>query len=155
MIRINTSHIGPEGLTLSGKESPEILELTDARTGLATGPIAYTLHCSMAGHDLVALGSAKVAIKAECGRCLKEVDTAIEAKSICHHYENVSEKEMDITNDIREDILVALPQTFLCSPACKGLCPSCGADLNEGKCKCRRKPDEGPSAWGALDKLDI
>ena len=157
MIKVNTSHIGPDGLLLSGKENSALLELKDIRTGKATGHIDYKLSCSMAGQDLIVLGTAKVALTAECGRCLKEMDTFAEAKSICHHYEDMAENEVDITADIREDILVSLPQTFLCSKDCKGLCPQCGADLNEGKCKCKPKKggDDKPSAWGALDNLKI
>ncbi len=35
-----------------------------------------------------------------------------------------------------EEFVLALPQTPLCSEECKGLCPHCGADLNEGPCGC-------------------
>ena len=35
-------------------------------------------------------------------------------------------------------MLLALPDYVLCDPACKGLCPVCGADLNDGECGCER-----------------
>lgn len=34
------------------------------------------------------------------------------------------------------DILLALPTKYLCSEDCRGLCPQCGANLNEGNCSC-------------------
>ncbi len=143
-------------MPLCGEEDSAFLELSDLRTGEAIGPVKYRLHCSMAGRDLVAIGTAKVSVRAECGRCLKLMKAELEAKSVCHHYEDVAEKEVDISSDIREDILVALPTTFLCSKGCKGLCSQCGADLNEGPCECKPETDgEEPTAWGALDKLDI
>jgi len=37
---------------------------------------------------------------------------------------------------IREQVLLALPTRPLCDEDCRGLCPSCGADLNEGDCRC-------------------
>lgn len=162
MIRVNTSHIEPEGLALNGEEDSAVLELSDPRTGKAEGPLRYALRCCMAGRDLVVTGSAKVKLKAECSRCLKESSFELSAKEICHHYEEVSDKEIDLGPDLREDVLLALPSHFLCSGSCKGLCPSCGADLNEGACSCggkrkRKGEDEsdGPSAWDALDRLKI
>lgn len=36
------------------------------------------------------------------------------------------------------DLQLSLPQVFLCSEDCRGLCPVCGADLNQTECSCRR-----------------
>lgn len=44
--------------------------------------------------------------------------------------------ELDLADPLRENILLALPMKPLCSPDCKGLCPSCGSNLNEGPCQC-------------------
>ena len=154
MIKINTSHIGDEGLPLEGEEDSSILELSDLKLGVPCGPIKYRLHASMAGQDLVVMGKASVSMKAECGRCLEECSLEVAAKDICHHFEKVPDQEIDLTSDIREDVLMAVPLSFLCSPSCKGLCSHCGADLNKAKCRC--KPDKGEnSAWDALDKLGI
>jgi len=154
VIIVNTSHIGDEGLSITGEEDSSLLELDDPRTGVPTGPIKYSLHASMAGKDLVVMGTASVPVKGECGRCLEEAAAVIKASGICHHFEKVPDQEIDITNDIREDILMAMPVSLLCAPSCKGLCSQCGADLNKAKCRCK-PPKDGPSAWDALDKLEI
>lgn len=50
--------------------------------------------------------------------------------------------EIDLDPLLREQILLSLPDYVLCDPACRGLCPVCGADLNAGDCGCeRRVPD--------------
>jgi uncharacterized protein len=41
---------------------------------------------------------------------------------------------------IREQILLALPMDAVCRDDCKGLCPSCGKDLNESACACAPRP---------------
>ena len=51
----------------------------------------------------------------------------------------VSELNEDLDELLREDILLDLPSKYLCSPDCKGLCPKCGKNLNEGDCGCDRK----------------
>lgn len=44
--------------------------------------------------------------------------------------------EVDVKDVARDHILLALPLKPLCSEDCKGLCPRCGKDLNEGPCNC-------------------
>jgi uncharacterized protein len=47
------------------------------------------------------------------------------------------EGEIDLSAVVREQILLDIPYKPLCSPSCKGLCPSCGEDLNRGSCSCK------------------
>ncbi|MDI6840273.1 MAG: DUF177 domain-containing protein [bacterium] len=48
-----------------------------------------------------------------------------------------SGEEIDILPIIRDTILLSIPIKPLCSEACKGLCPICGKNLNEGACLCK------------------
>jgi len=43
---------------------------------------------------------------------------------------------IDLHELVREQVLLALPEKPLCSRSCKGLCPICGADLNDEVCEC-------------------
>ena len=43
---------------------------------------------------------------------------------------------IDITEDVRQTLLLAVPLKLLCRESCKGLCPRCGKNLNEGGCAC-------------------
>jgi uncharacterized protein len=54
---------------------------------------------------------------------------------------------VDLRPALREEWLLAAPGFVLCREDCKGLCPRCGADLNQGACKC---PPEIDSRWDAL-----
>lgn len=51
---------------------------------------------------------------------------------------------------VSEDIYLAIPTRFLCMDDCKGLCSSCGADLNIQQCSCVAPTD---SRWDALKDL--
>jgi uncharacterized protein len=51
---------------------------------------------------------------------------------------------------IREELILAVPEYVLCREECRGLCPRCGKDLNEGPCACRPEPDP---RWAALEAL--
>jgi uncharacterized protein len=58
--------------------------------------------------------------------------------------------DVDLEPLTRDAVLLALPLSPLCRPDCKGLCPSCGADWNDGPCSCEPAPDP---RWAALDIL--
>lgn len=90
---------------------------------------------------------------ATCRRCLKELTVPIAAPvdalfsadpeladdpSVYPLTEPVA--HVDVTDAIREELVLALSQYPLCREDCAGLCPKCGADLNQGPCGC------GPAA---------
>jgi len=57
---------------------------------------------------------------------------------------------LDLSEAVREELILAVPQFVECRDDCRGLCPRCGADLNLGPCTC---PPEVDPRWAALTKL--
>jgi len=49
------------------------------------------------------------------------------------------QEELDITTEVRDALMLELPLKMLCSEDCKGLCASCGANLNNETCRCQKK----------------
>ena len=163
MIIINTSHILPDTpYLLDGTESADVLELpVDADPPLTpAGDIEYHLSAVMAGADLVVTGRASVPLATVCARCLDDIRVVIAVKELCFHFEKVRDMEIDLTDDVREELLLAVPSCFYCSPDCKGICPMCGTNLNHASCSCdkRRAEEEDaamPSPWDQLDALKL
>ncbi len=60
---------------------------------------------------------------------------------------------LDLRDAIQDQVVMSLPLQPLCSPDCKGLCPHCGANLNEGVCDCDKTPQTSPFA--VLKKLNL
>lgn len=58
---------------------------------------------------------------------------------------------LDLSEAVRQHLVMAEPMQPLCSLECAGLCSQCGADLNQGACGCPNDEDLGP--WSALRKL--
>lgn len=88
------------------------------------------------------------AVKAfACDRCLKDCEEE-QVLSFEEEFQKAGEENpeglmvdgdyVDITDMIRDTVLAAQSLSNLCRPDCKGLCPVCGADLNEGDCGCDR-----------------
>lgn len=164
MIKINTSHILPDTpYLLDGTEPAEVLELpADADPPLApAGDITYHLSAIMAGADLIVTGSASVPLATVCARCLDDIRVPVSVKDLYFHFEKVRDLEVDLTEDVREELLLAVPSCFYCSPDCKGICPVCGTNLNHASCDCDRTPAEpesdpaAPSPWDQLDALNL
>ena len=58
---------------------------------------------------------------------------------------------VDLAEDVRQFVILGLPQKMLCREDCAGLCPTCGSNLNLGKCDC--KDDRADSRWSELQKI--
>jgi uncharacterized protein len=58
--------------------------------------------------------------------------------------------ELDLEPLARDAVLLDLPLAPLCSEECRGLCPQCGANWNDGSCGC---PPVTDPRWSALDAL--
>ena len=110
---------------------------------------------------LVVDGTISAPWKSECRRCLTEVRgrTDVEFRELFERQPREGEsyplghEEVDLEPLIREAVLLALPLTALCRADCEGICPTCGADLNEGPCGC--PPAGRDPRWAALDDLHL
>lgn len=58
---------------------------------------------------------------------------------------------IDMTDDVRQTVLLSVPLKLLCSENCKGLCPHCGMNLNFGTCTCTESVVD--PRWEQLIKL--
>ncbi|MGQ9512551.1 YceD family protein [Thermodesulfitimonas sp.] len=124
-------------------------------------PVVLVLTITNAGDFLWAVGETKATVRLTCSRCLKEftVELAgrIEEKYRLHGAASPEEEiplatdELDFTDQVIESLLLALPMKPLCREDCRGLCPRCGKDLNEGPCGC--PADEGDPRLVVLKKL--
>ncbi|MGD0822505.1 MAG: DUF177 domain-containing protein [Desulfomonilia bacterium] len=52
-------------------------------------------------------------------------------------------KEIKLGEYIISELVLSLPFIYICTDSCKGLCPHCGANLNDGPCACTHSADPG------------
>lgn len=83
-------------------------------------------------------------IKFFCARCLEKGARAID-KKIELVEPAAQRKEIDLTQIVREEIILDYPARMLCRDDCKGLCRVCGTNLNKHECgcKCPNSPPKG------------
>ena len=58
--------------------------------------------------------------------------------------------QIDLGPAVREQWLLNVPTYAVCREDCKGICPTCGRDLNEGPCDC---PETRDARWDALRRV--
>lgn len=157
-VLFSVSRLEKEDVELSGVlPGAEFLDLAEDDGFAAAGDCAYELCGHYVDGGVLVQGRAECTVSGCCGRCLKPVVVKLEKPDIKLYFENVQEEELDVTGDLREELLTELPANLLCSPECRGLCPHCGADRNATDCSCSGGEPETPGdpAWGELDKLDF
>jgi len=149
--------------------------LEDPDSGLkCVEPIEGEVTFSNTGNFIVAWGKCRTSVELECSRCLKSYKMGVElpieealpiTALALEAPKEVEEEELpedakeplfeenifNLTELLRQNILVAVPIKPLCEDACQGLCSHCGKDLNEGPCEC--PPDQEVSAFAELASL--
>lgn len=121
--------------------------------------------------DIRIVGKLSTEVEVACARCLEPVRQAVsrefellyrpqgadkgkEESSVSKGETEISYYEGDgllLEDVLREQVLLAVPYRVLCQENCKGLCPSCGRNLNTGTCNCEEAhPD---ARWNALGNL--
>ena len=115
-----------------------------------------------AGESVSIRATVRAVFIAHCARCLKAVSQPLKAE-IDEVFvrevdpENPDQRlleghEIDLTGSAREALLLEMPMRLLCRKDCKGLCPVCGANLNDKSCECP-KGASNANPFAALVKL--
>lgn len=126
-----------------------------------TGPITADVTAVREYDNVRVNGRVSVPISLYCSRCLADYDsfvdlnfTVIFRKDSVRHAIDESEielgemdllssiyegDEIDLTHEIEEQVAMEIPLKPLCDEECKGLCHTCGVDLNSANCSCSRE----------------
>ena len=120
-------------------------------------PVDLTLDIQKLGGDVFGVtGRVKARLEVACSRCLEPFEVPVESEFDLRYVpqaENTGEGEREIGEDdlatayyregmldlidlMREQFVLALPMKPLCGEDCRGLCPVCGTNLNNGQCDC-------------------
>ncbi|HIU63528.1 MAG TPA: DUF177 domain-containing protein [Candidatus Avacidaminococcus intestinavium] len=149
MIKLNVAEIKKR---LVGKKDfrfelkPEELELTKNELPL-TGLVYVEGNIANAGDVLLLSAKLTGNVKRICARCLKQFTAETKAEILEKYFPTGAEDiedcsftyefdVVDITDALREGLLVAEPLHVLCEAECRGLCPVCGGDRNIAPCSC-------------------
>ena len=130
---------------------------------LTDEPVAGTLRAESVVEGILITGGVGTAITCECARCLNtfagEIDVDLCELFVAPGHEvpegedayRFHGQEIDLEPMLRDAVTLALPLKPLCREDCKGLCATCGKDLNSETCECIQ--DDTDPRWAALSAL--
>jgi uncharacterized protein len=171
-MKIHVSQISEdEGLDIH-QVFPEHEPKLRGKDGQIFGRCSLDARATRSADELRLTGRVVATVQLDCARCLAAVPVNVDESFDLFYIPSVNrlqpddERELakddllvafyrddclDLDDVVREQIELALPMARVCSDECRGLCPNCGANLNEGKCSCTaQEPDP---RWAALAQL--
>ena len=125
------------------------------------GNLVWAATAERAGSEIRITGQLDIDLELSCSRCLEPARIHV-AKPFDLYFRERDEEMFDEDADVeleeedtrtafftgtklaigdilREQVLLALPMKALCTADCKGLCPTCGTNLNSGSCNCPKE----------------
>jgi uncharacterized protein len=149
---VDVARLDRGGESFTGETGAEVLELEADAIRRPVGGIAYSVHVEQVDHELLVRGRVSQRFRCVCSRCAEPFDLTVAENAFFADFPVEEGVEfVDLTPDMREAIILALPGYPVCREECRGLCARCGANLNREACSCGPAAGEGP--WAALDLL--
>lgn len=134
---IDASRLAPEGETIEGE-----VDCVDIDEPFVKpfGGIRYRLDVQCVGTELLVRGRLEQDFDLVCSRCGKDFDDTVKVDDFMQSYEVADDaREVDLTADVRESIILALPTYPVCSESCPGVEQEAEAPADD--------------RWSALDGL--
>jgi uncharacterized protein len=177
-MKINTEHIKESVREFSFCEPPEyfpvLAEVVAKGYCSFNGSVQVSIRAVKEFDHYRVQGNVTVPVQLNCSRCLSGFDYLISSDFVIFFREGsvafededevelgeldlvssvFSGNEIDLMPEISEQIILDIPIKPLCSETCKGLCPSCGSDLNKTTCNCVIEPRQ--SRFSVLKDLKV
>ncbi len=148
-MKIHTLQIPPEGKHVQGEDPASVLDLGEPKV-LPVAPLQYALDVGLSDGGLFATGKLESAFELECVRCLENFRFPILISDFACQVELNGSEEVDLTDILREDIVLALPAHPHCDWNGKKSCT--GAVLPPEQ---DPQPESPKAIWKALDNLKL
>lgn len=169
-MKLDIGRLDEDGEEFEGEISSDILNIPKDAQVRPASPIHYNIHAILIDDELIVTGNLNINILFICSSCSDEFSSEIDVKAFNYVYNIAGNNEtdeflegdtskydelsesIDLTQDIRESILLAFPAHPMCNSECAGLCPQCGINKNKESCECK-PPSDG--RWDMLDNLKV
>ncbi|MDR3293125.1 MAG: YceD family protein [Clostridiales bacterium] len=126
-------------------EFAEAAELFGERLVHFNEPVTIKGSATAVGEDVAVFAEIKAKPVFHCDRCLTEVKKDISVSVSDVYFQNPESEEcyrytggvISLDELVKERFVLSFPEYVVCKKDGKGLCPSCGTDLNINKCNCK------------------
>jgi uncharacterized protein len=177
MFTLKFDEIPEEGLDLNWKEEKaSLLAYMEGLSGIDFDfetPLQAEVKIRRTGRSVLIIGKVETTLRLQCARCLKEFSSPLSTTfdlTLHPTKEAPSDEDIELGSEEMESsffeggeihlseiaceqIFLELPYQPICQEGCRGLCPTCGRDLNLSPCECVK--EEFPSGFSGLKKLKL
>ena len=132
-MKIHVNRVPEEGLQERATYNPAGMDMERDDIHLRE-PFEVDATINKADKELVVIAQIRTPLVMSCARCLEEFPFEIQTQAILSYPVGPSDV-VDITEDVRQEIILNYPIIPICRKDCKGLCLRCGQNLNERTCE--------------------
>lgn len=137
-MKIHVNRVPVEGLEDHASYDPATMDMDRWDLRLEQ-PVEVDAFISRVDQELVVRVQIRCPICASCARCLEDFDAVLTPAAL-FSYQVTPTDVVDITDDVRQEVVLAYPMIPVCRPDCRGLCGVCGQNLNEAACAHQTQP---------------
>jgi len=131
-MKIHVNRVPETGVSNRASYDPSTMDMERPDIHLRE-PFDVEAFMALAEKELVVRAGIHCPLVMTCARCLEEFPSTIRSDAVFSYTVQPTDV-VDITEDLRQEIILAYPMVPLCRPECKGLCRSCGQNLNTASC---------------------
>ena len=173
-MRFKINEIGDGGLPVKVSVTSEWLAATCPDLDAHPGPDGLTFkgQITPTGDDYLLRGELAGDLETACARCLERarvhVDAPMTVTFVPAGAEDVDPEEdaepdfitfkggeLDLSDALRDELMLTIPFNPLCEEGCRGLCPLCGTNRNLAPCKHAAATPAAPGGLAALGKIKL
>lgn len=133
-MKIHVHQVPFEGLQQERTYDPAEMDL-DRFDVHPTHPVRLSCFIAKVDRELVVRATLQYALQMACARCLEPFVSPMTAKATLSYQVDPTDV-VDITDDLRQEIILSYPMAPVCQSGCRGLCPQCGQNRNQSLCQC-------------------
>jgi uncharacterized metal-binding protein YceD (DUF177 family) len=149
-MKVYVNQVPDEGKMVEGEEPSAILDLnTDQARAIA--PISYSLQIGLSDGGLWAVGQVGTQVECECVRCLEKFRRPLSVPDFAVQIPLEGQPTVDLTEYLREDILLALPAHPTCDWNGKKVCKASFTSAVTAA----EPLEDGRDVWKDLDNLKL
>ncbi len=131
-MKIHVNRVPEEGLSRHESYDPAAMDMEREDIHLSK-PFEVDAAIMLIDKELVVNADIRCLLTMACGRCMDDFESLVHVPAIFSYNVKITDV-VDITEDVRQEIILAYPMIPVCREDCKGLCRMCGQNLNRGTC---------------------
>ena len=152
-MKIHVNQVPAEGLRERASYDPAGMDMDRDDIHLLE-PFTVEAFAMKVDEELVVRADIRCPLRLDCARCLEAFASTVRTDGVFSYTVHPGDV-VDITEDVRQEIILTYPMVPVCRPDCKGLCSACGQNLNARACQHHTVADHRQDDWSPGGSITV